>query len=109
MLGGASSFADLIKVGEWAATVEVELYQSEEQNVVICRHWDQAGKSHWTASGKKSGLREVEGGGQVEDPGGQPLLVPATGQSVRLLKTSQQGAAGQHSGCCWGCGLEGEA
>ena len=108
MLGGASSFADLIKVGEWAATVEVELYQSEEQNVVICRHWDQAGKSHWTARGKKSGLREVEGGGQVEDPGGQPLLVPATGRSVRLLKTSQQGAAGQHSGCCWGCGLEGE-
>ena len=101
MLGGASSFADLIKVGEWTATVEVELYQSEEQNVVICRHWDQAGKSHWTASGKKSGLREVEGGGQVEDPGGQPLLVPATGQSVRLLKISQQGAAGQHSGCCW--------
>ena len=59
-MGRASSFADLIKVGEWTATVEVELYQSEEQNVVICRHWDQAGKSHWTVNGKKSGLREVE-------------------------------------------------
>ena len=30
--------ADLIKVGEWAATVEVVVPQSEEQNVVICRH-----------------------------------------------------------------------
>ena len=39
MLGRASSFADLIKVGEWTAIVEVELYQPEEQNVVICRQW----------------------------------------------------------------------
>ena len=60
MLGRASSIADFIKVGEETATVEVELYQSEEQNVVICRHWDQASKSHWTVNGKKSGLREVE-------------------------------------------------
>ena len=86
MLGRASSIADFIKVGEETATVEVELYQPEEQNVVICRQWDQAGKSHWTAHGKKSGLREVEGGGQVEDPGGPSLLVPATGQSTRLVE-----------------------
>lgn len=60
VLGRASSITDFIKVGEEFAQVEVELFHPEKENQVICRRWDQAGKSLWTIDGNKSGLREVE-------------------------------------------------
>eukprot|EP00092_Neocalanus_flemingeri_P024188 GFUD01026235.1.p1 GENE.GFUD01026235.1~~GFUD01026235.1.p1 ORF type:complete len:1076 (+),score=430.02 GFUD01026235.1:59-3286(+) len=60
VLGRASSIAEFIKVGEDSAAVEVELFQPDKENVVICRMWDQGGKTNWTVDGKKAGLREVE-------------------------------------------------
>jgi len=60
VLGRATSITDFIKVGEESAEVEVELFHPDNENVVICRKWDQSGKNLWTVDGKKVGLREVE-------------------------------------------------
>ena len=60
VLGRASSITDFIKVGEESAEVEVELFHPDNENVVICRRWDQSGKNLWMVDGKKVGLREVE-------------------------------------------------
>lgn len=47
-------------MGEDRATIEVELFHPEQDNVVIFRQIDRDGKSVWTINGKRSGLREVE-------------------------------------------------
>lgn len=40
--------------------MEVELYQPDQDNVIIVRQFDRNNKSNWTINGKKSGIREVE-------------------------------------------------
>ena len=40
--------------------IEVELFHPSEDNVLIVRQFDKAGKSVWKINGKKAGVREVE-------------------------------------------------
>ena len=51
---------DFIRVGEQVASIEVELFHPDQENVVIFRQFDRNGKNVWTINGKKSGVREVE-------------------------------------------------
>ena len=60
LLGRATSIADFIRVGEQVATIEVELFHPDQENVVIFRQFDQNGKNVWAINGKKAGVREVE-------------------------------------------------
>merc|ERR1712142_1056306 len=62
VLGRASSLNDFIKVGEEWAEIEVELFQPEEENVVIIRRWERSTKtnSSWRINGRKVGPKEVE-------------------------------------------------
>ena len=60
VLGRATSVIDFIRVGEQVATIEVELFRPDEDNVVIFRQFDRNGKNVWAINGKKAGVREVE-------------------------------------------------
>ena len=60
VLGRATSVIDFIRVGEQVASIEVELFHPDQENVVIFRQFDRNGKNVWAINGKKSGVREVE-------------------------------------------------